>query len=79
LCGFGWWVEGMTVFVSKKADEKGQPGAKVDGFHSCSPVISSSQMQMQNTRVNSSVQSVSNPIVIDQTEACLDIISPRND
>jgi hypothetical protein len=59
LCGFGWWVEGMTVFVSKKADEKGQPGAKMDGFHSCSPVISSSQMQMQNTRVDQSIHQFS--------------------
>ena len=40
----------MTVFASKKADEKGQPGAKVDGFHSCSPVISSSQKEREKKR-----------------------------
>jgi hypothetical protein len=81
LCGFGWWVEGMTVFVGKKADEKGQPGAKVDGLQllACYLIIADANAKYESRPINSSVQPVSNPMVIDQTEACLDIISPRND
>jgi hypothetical protein len=72
----------MTVFVGKKADEKGQPGAKVDVFSqllACYLIIADANAKHESRPINSSIQSVSNPMEIDQAEACLDIISPRND